>query len=99
MSDNSNPICVLIERFGGQNAMARAVGVRQSEVWRWSKRGLVPSSRIGSVIKAGARLDPPIIITPDDFFSAPRSASIGNGIAKDPVVADPVSMAEERRAA
>lgn len=64
----------IISKFGGQNALARALGRRQSTVWGWVSRGQVPNRRIPEVIAAAAQLDPPVYLRPDDFFDlTPRS--------------------------
>lgn len=58
----------IVQAFGGQNAMARALGVRQSVVWGWLRAGHVPSRRIPAIIAAGASLPQPVALTPADFF-------------------------------
>jgi DNA-binding transcriptional regulator YdaS (Cro superfamily) len=58
----------IVAAFGGQNAMARALGLRQSTVWAWLQSGHVPSRRIPVVIQAAANLSPPVHLTPADFF-------------------------------
>ena len=42
----------LIARFGGQSALARALGVNQSTVQHWSKTGHVPSWRREQIERA-----------------------------------------------
>src|SRR5687767_6893760 len=42
----------LISRFGGQSALARALGVNQSTVQHWSKTGHVPSWRREQIERA-----------------------------------------------
>lgn len=63
----------IVTAFGGQNAMARALGVRQGTVWSWLRTGHVPSRRIPAIIEAGRLLPKPVTLAPDDFF--PRSSS------------------------
>ncbi len=65
----------VIRNFRGQNALARALGVRQSVVWGWTKSEMIPSRRIPEIIAAAARLDPPVILRPDDFFDLPAADS------------------------
>ncbi|MBW6400011.1 helix-turn-helix domain-containing protein [Roseomonas sp. HJA6] len=65
----------LVAAFGGQNAMARALGTSQGTVWGWLKGGYVPSRRIPEVIDAAARLNPPVVLTHADFFAAAKAAS------------------------
>lgn len=66
--------------FGGQTAMAQAIGKSQSTVWDWVSSGRVPSARIPGIIAAAERLEPPIHLRPDHFFGvadvpAQRSAA------------------------
>lgn len=58
----------IIQEFGGQNAMARTLSCRQSSVWRWANSGRIPSKRIPQIIEAARRLEPPVYLTPNDFF-------------------------------
>lgn len=55
--------------------MARTIGVRQSTVWAWVQRGMVPSERIPQIIRAGAHLSPPVNLRPDDFFDLSNEAA------------------------
>src|SRR5687768_12653061 len=45
----------MIARFGGQSALARALGVNQSTVQHWSKTGHVPSWRREQIERAAAQ--------------------------------------------
>lgn len=60
----------IVAAFGGQNAMARALGTSQGTVWGWLRAGHVPSRRIPAIIEAAARLPAPVALTPSDFFPA-----------------------------
>lgn len=73
MPDEPNPIARIVTRFGGQNAMARAMKCRQSGIFRWVANGHVPSQRIPEVIRCGAAQDPPILLDPNDFFPGASS--------------------------
>jgi len=42
----------VIARFGGQSALARAIGVSQSTVQYWARTGEIPSWRHGQVLEA-----------------------------------------------
>ena len=66
----------MLSIFGGQNATARAIGRRQSTVWRWASTGIVPIKHIPEIIAAAARLDPPVHLTPNDFFDVPAVGSV-----------------------
>jgi hypothetical protein len=59
----------IIDKFGGLTAMAKALGHRNvSTVQGWKDRQRVPSAQIPAVIEAGKGVEPPIVLTPNDFF-------------------------------
>lgn len=64
-----NPIEKIVDRFDGQNQMAKTIGCAQSTVWNWIQREMVPYDRIVQIIKIGKRMNPPIILEPNDFFA------------------------------
>lgn len=68
MTGNSSPIDRIVARFGGQNAMARALGIRQSVVWGWVQKGRIPYDRISVVVAAARKLEPPLVLTESDFI-------------------------------
>jgi hypothetical protein len=68
MIGNRTQIEQIIRHFGGQNAMARALGCRQGTIWAWIKKGEIPSGRIKEVIAAARKLEPAVDLTPNDFF-------------------------------
>lgn len=78
MSDKSHPVARVISIFGGQTAMARRLGCRQSTVWEWQQKGRVPSQKIPVIINAARDLSPPVDLTANDFFLVPsdHSASV-----------------------
>ncbi len=51
------PADIVIERFGGLTATAKAVGngVTRQAVWGWKKRGAVPLKRQTQVLDAARR--------------------------------------------
>lgn len=65
----------IVGLFGGQNAMARALGVSQGTVWGWLQAGFIPARRVPQIIDAAARLDPAVVLTPADFY-APAPAKV-----------------------
>lgn len=67
-----NPIENIVDRFGGQNEMARRTGWAQSTIWRWCQMGRVPSGRVDEIIAVGRRQKPPILLEPNDFFCSNR---------------------------
>ncbi|MBP0493051.1 carph-isopro domain-containing protein [Pararoseomonas indoligenes] len=71
MSGHQRAVQSVVSRFGGQNALARQLGLRQSTVWGWVSKGRVPSWRIPEIIAAGAALHDPVRLTPADFFDLP----------------------------
>ncbi|OYD82521.1 Cro/CI family transcriptional regulator [Azospirillum brasilense] len=59
---------VIIQKFGTQTALAEAVGVRQSAVAAWKKRGFIPARQQPAVLAAARNRG--IKLTPNDFFAA-----------------------------
>ena len=68
MSGNSQRIAEIIDRFGGQTALARDLECSQGTVWEWIEKGSVPSARIVQIIAAGQRHVPAVHLEPNDFF-------------------------------
>lgn len=66
-----NHITDLIARLGGQHCLAVGLGLSQAAVSGWAVRALVPSHNIPLVIAFGQQLDPPVWLTPCDFFALP----------------------------
>jgi hypothetical protein len=56
----------VIQKFGGQTAMARALGTSQGTVWGWSKRGFIPARQMANVMDAARALK---IKLPIDTFT------------------------------
>lgn len=55
-----NPVQKIVERFGSLSAMARAVGVPVSTAQWWRDNGVIPARRQAALLRAGAKLDPPL---------------------------------------
>ena len=67
----------IIQKFGGINACARALGHRNaSTVQGWRERGVIPAARQAEILKAARREK--IVLTPADFglyfYSEPTAA-------------------------
>ena len=66
-----NPAQRIVDKFGGEAQMAKALGIRRESVYKWSyaspygRDGLVPQSMVERIQKA-ARLDG-IILTEEDW--------------------------------
>lgn len=73
--DNNTPVTRIVAIFGGQTALARAIGTRQSVIYGWVDRGCVPSRRVHQVIEAAEKLSPPVSLTPADFFDLTGKAA------------------------
>lgn len=56
---------VIIEKFGGQTALAQALGKRQSTVQHWAKTGIIPAQRHAAILKAAEERG--IDLTPGDL--------------------------------
>lgn len=67
MAGNSSPAASIVERFGGQTALARAIGVSQGTVWGWVNTGRIPYSRIDAIVEAARKLEPPLVLDGNDF--------------------------------
>lgn len=74
-----NHITDLIGRLGGQHAVAAGLGLSQAAVSGWAVRGFVPSHNIPRVIAFGHLLDPPVRLTPCDFFVIAPGSTRGAG--------------------
>jgi DNA-binding transcriptional regulator YiaG len=57
----------IIEKFGTQSALADALGIRQSAVAAWKKRGFIPARQQEEILRIARRRG--INIGPKDFFS------------------------------
>jgi hypothetical protein len=57
----------IISRFPNQNILADAIGVNQSTVAMWKKRGFVPVRQQSKVLDAARKLK--VKLKPQDFFS------------------------------
>lgn len=86
-----NHIAGLIARLGGQHRVSAGLGLSQAAISGWVVRGLVPSHNIPRVIAFGLRLDPPVPLTPCDFFAldATRPGCAACCRAKAPAEAAP----------
>jgi hypothetical protein len=69
---NSSIVDRIVAHFGGQNGLARALDTSQSTIWGWKSRDVIPSKRIPAIIEAASRLDPPVELSPADFFDLER---------------------------
>lgn len=58
----------VIARFGGQTALGLAIGVGQSTVSQWLRRGVVPARQIPRIMAAARLLG--ISLAYADFFEA-----------------------------
>lgn len=63
----------IIERFGTQSALADALGIRQSAVAAWKKRGSIPSRQQQEILKAARHSN--VKIEPADFFPRDEEAA------------------------
>lgn len=61
-----SPVDQIIKKFGGQNALGRAISVRQSSVARWKKIGFIPTRQQTKILIAARSQG--IDVKPSDFF-------------------------------
>jgi hypothetical protein len=69
----SNPVESLIRKFGTQEALGRAAGVRQSSVADWKRRGYIPAPRQRDILKNAPAFG--VVVTPNDFFAPTTEAA------------------------
>jgi hypothetical protein len=60
----------ILTGFGGPARLARAAHVTPATVTYWAKESVLPGRHWNGIIAAGARLDPPLLLTRDEFVSA-----------------------------
>lgn len=60
----------IIERFGGQSALARLIGKGQSTVAYWAKSGVIPSKWVPTLIELAN--DRNLNLSASDFFDGPK---------------------------
>jgi hypothetical protein len=68
MSDE-NPIAAIVHQLGGQVSTARMLNLGQSTIAGWVAARRVPSQRILELIETARRLEPPVLLQPNDFFA------------------------------
>jgi ribosome-binding protein aMBF1 (putative translation factor) len=59
----------IIKKFGTQEALATALGCRQSVIAGWKRRGFVPAQQQERVLAAAREVG--IRLRPADFFASP----------------------------
>ncbi len=70
----------VIEKFGGQSALARLLGIHQSAISYWVKKGLIPAKWHGQLLDVASNNG--IILVPADFIAtqdAPIPPTAGAG--------------------
>lgn len=60
------PVDLILERFGTQGRLARALGLPPSTVSAWRVAGRIPAQHQEAVLSAARRLY--IVLEPADFF-------------------------------
>lgn len=78
MSNDLNAAERIIQRFGGQTALAALLGRRQSTIQHWAKTGRIPAQWHGVLISLARERG--IILEPKDFVAtAPREIAPAKG--------------------
>lgn len=85
----------VIEKFGGQSALARLIGKRQSTVQHWSSVGTVPAKWQGALLELAQKQG--IELGPSDFVESPGNQVTAGEPAALPVArwAGALSIGEE----
>ena len=80
MNNNHSPAERIIQRFGGQSALAKLLGKRQSTVQYWSKTGRIPSQWHERLMELA--LERGIALEPGDFVASqvPSIAPAGGNL-------------------
>jgi DNA-binding transcriptional regulator YdaS (Cro superfamily) len=47
-----NPAAALVERVGGQSALAALLGIKQQSIYEWVKRKRIPAERVVEIESA-----------------------------------------------
>jgi P63C domain len=78
------PAKAIIDKFGGQTALAEAIGKPQSTVQYWSRTGLIPMRWHQAIITAGAERN--LAIAPTEFLQTDQvlAAAVKLPVAKWP---------------
>lgn len=63
-----NHIARIVAYFGTYRECAKAIGVTSPAVYHWCYEGRISSGQIPVVIRAARKLNPPVKLTPNDFF-------------------------------
>jgi hypothetical protein len=66
MAKKSSFVDLIIQKFGGQSALAKLIGKRQSTVQHWVSKGAIPSKWQAQLMKLGS--EGGISLRPSDFF-------------------------------
>jgi len=81
MNNQFNSAETIIQRFGGQTALAKALGRRQSTVQHWAKTGRIPSQWHEPLMKLarekGVPLEPADFVVKERPDIAPASGKLG----------------------
>ena len=71
----------IIERFGGQSALAALLGKRQSTVQHWARTGRIPSQWHSTLmelaVQQGVALEPRDFVTSEGTSIAPATGKLG----------------------
>jgi hypothetical protein len=72
-SKRPNPAVRICALFGGQNALGRILGLKQSTIYGWVVTGNIPYYRVQAIVDAAYwHLDPPRVLTAEDFVDVPQ---------------------------
>lgn len=80
----------IIDKFGGQSALAKLIGRRQSTVQHWAKAGVIPARWQARLLELAAANG--VELAPADFMSAPVANEImpaGDALAEETDLVSP----------
>lgn len=67
-SDPGSPLRRIVAHWGSYRQCAEALGLTVPAVYHWCDTGWIGSRNLVRVILAARELDPPVKLTPNDFF-------------------------------
>lgn len=67
-SDPGSPMRKIVALFGTYRECADALCLTAPAIYHWCNTGLIGTTNIRRVILAARKLNPPVKLTPNDFF-------------------------------
>ncbi|MBM4327094.1 MAG: hypothetical protein FJ118_08005 [Deltaproteobacteria bacterium] len=91
-----SPAAKIIAKFGGQSALAKLLGKKQSTIQNWYAKGVIPAKWQNELLRLAREIN--IEIGPEDFFQKSTDAEIGEEELVEKYAADSPSNLRVPRA-